>query len=186
MIPALTVLAWYKAGKGTAVLTLLGLFLIYGMGFWEQTMQTVALVLSSTVIALILGVPLGIWTAQNRIAAKIIRPVMDLMQTMPAFVYLIPAVLFFGLGPVPGAFATVIFAMPPVVRLTDLGIRQVPEDIVEATRSFGATSASYFQSTAAVGVADDYDGSESNDYDGIVYGGDCRNDLCRRFGGRSY
>ena len=126
MIPALTVLAWYKAGKGTAVLTLLGLFLIYGMGFWEQTMQTVALVLSSTVIALILGVPLGIWTAQNRIAAKIIRPVMDLMQTMPAFVYLIPAVLFFGLGPVPG--------------LTDLGIRQVPEDIVEATRSFGATS----------------------------------------------
>ena len=74
------------------------------MGFWEQTMQTVALVLSSTVIALILGVPLGIWTAQNRIAAKIIRPVMDLMRTMPAFVYLIPAVLFFGLGPVPGAF----------------------------------------------------------------------------------
>ena len=170
MIPALTVLAWYKAGKGTAVLTLLGLFLIYGMGFWEQTMQTVALVLSSTVIALILGVPLGIWTAQNRIAAKIIRPVMDLMQTMPAFVYLIPAVLFFGLGPVPGAFATVIFAMPPVVRLTDLGIRS---DFPPAT----------FQSTAAVGVADDYDGSESNDYDGIVYGGDCCNDLRRRFGG---
>ena len=92
MIAALTVLAWYKAGKGTAALTLLGLFLIYGMGFWEQTMQTVALVLSSTVIALILGVPLGIWTARNRVAAKIIRPVMDLMQTMPAFVYLIPAV----------------------------------------------------------------------------------------------
>ena len=125
MILALTVLAWFKAGKGTAVLTLLGLFLIYGMGFWEQTMQTVALVLSSTVIALVLGVPLGIWTARNHIAAKIIRPLMDLMQTMPAFVYLIPAVLF---------------AMPPVVRLTDLGIRQVPEDIVEATRSFGATS----------------------------------------------
>ncbi len=140
MILVLTVLAWFKAGKGTAVLTLLGLFLIYGMGFWEQTMQTVALVLSSTVIALVLGVPLGIWTARNHIAAKIIRPLMDLMQTMPAFVYLIPAVLFFGLGPVPGAFATVIFAMPPVVRLTDLGIRQVPEDIVEATRSFGATS----------------------------------------------
>ena len=120
MILALTVLAWFKAGKGTAVLTLLGLFLIYGMGFWEQTMQTVALVLSSTVIALVLGVPLGIWTARNHIAAKIIRPLMDLMQTMPAFVYLI--------------------AMPPGVRLTDLGIRQVPEDIVEATRSFGATS----------------------------------------------
>ena len=117
MIAGIAALAWWKAGKGTAVLTLLGLLLIWGMGFWVQTMQTVALVLSST-----------------------IRPVLDLMQTMPAFVYLIPAVLFFGLGPVPGAFATVIFAMPPVVRLTDLGIRQVPEDIVEATRSFGATS----------------------------------------------
>lgn len=81
-----------------------------------------------------------IWTARSDRADKIIHPVLDLMQTMPAFVYLIPAVLFFGLGPVPGAFATVIFAMPPVVRLTDLGIRQVPADIVEATRSFGATS----------------------------------------------
>ena len=99
MIAGIAALAWWKAGKGTAVLTLLGLLLIWGMGFWVQTMQTVALVLSSTIIALL-----------------------------------------FGLGPVPGAFATVIFAMPPVVRLTDLGIRQVPEDIVEATRSFGATS----------------------------------------------
>ena len=157
MIVGIVALAWWKAGKETAVLTLLGLLLIWGMGFWVQTMQTVALVLSSTIIALLFGVPLGIWTGRNDKAAKVIRPVLDLMQTMPAFVYLIPAVLFFGLGPVPGAFATVIFAMPPVVRLTDLGIRQVPEDIVEAdkqgiihfhdsdyfaqaTRSFGATS----------------------------------------------
>ena len=136
MIAAIAALAWWKAGKGTAVLTLLGLLLIWGMGFWVQTMQTVALVLSSTIIALLFGVPLGIWTGRNDKAAKVIRPLLDLMQTMPAFVYLIPAVLFFGLGPVPGAFATVIFAMPPVVRL----IRQVPDDIVEATRSFGATS----------------------------------------------
>ena len=134
MIAGIAALAWWKAGKGTAVLTLLGLLLIWGMGFWVQTMQTVALVLSSTIIALLLGVPLGIWTGRNDKAAKVIRPVLDLMQTMPAFVYLIPAVLFFGLGPVPGAFATVIFAMPPVVRLTDLGIRQVPEDIVEADK----------------------------------------------------
>ena len=123
MIAGIAALAWWKAGKGTAVLTLLGLLLIWGMGFWVQTMQTVALVLSSTIIALLFGVPLGIWTGRNDKAAKVIRPVLDL-----------------GLGPVPGAFATVIFAMPPVVRLTDLGIRQVPEDIVEATRSFGATS----------------------------------------------
>lgn len=120
-IVALAVLAWFKAGKGVAVFTLLGLLLIYGMGFWEETMQTLALVLSSTCLALLLGVPLGIWTANSDRCNKIMRPVLDFMQTMPAFVYLIPAVLFFGLGTVPGAFATIIFAMPPVVRLTGLG-----------------------------------------------------------------
>lgn len=134
-----TVLAWWKAGKGTAVFTLLGLLLVYGMGYWAETMQTLALVLSSTVLALLIGVPLGIWTASSERCDKVLRPILDFMQTMPAFVYLIPAVLFFGLGTVPGAFATIIFAMPPVVRLTGLGIRQVPKNIVEATRSFGAT-----------------------------------------------
>ena len=138
-IAVLAALAWFKSGKGTAVFTLLGLLLIYGMGFWEETMQTLALVLSSTCLALLLGVPLGIWTANSDRCNKIMRPVLDFMQTMPAFVYLIPAVLFFGLGTVPGAFATIIFAMPPVVRLTGLGIRQVPKNVVEASRSFGAT-----------------------------------------------
>ena len=109
------------------------------MGFWDSTMVTLALVLSSTIIALILGIPLGIWCAENKKTEKIVHPILDLMQTMPAFVYLIPAVLFFGLGNVPGAFATVIFAMPPVVRLTTLGVKQVPQDIIEASRSFGAT-----------------------------------------------
>ena len=138
-IAVLAILAWMKSGKGTAVFTVLGLLLIYGMGFWEETMQTLALVLSSTCLALLLGVPLGIWTANSNRCNKIMRPILDFMQTMPAFVYLIPAVLFFGLGTVPGAFATVIFAMPPVVRLTGLGIRQVPKNVVEASRSFGAT-----------------------------------------------
>lgn len=138
-IIVLTLLAWYKVGKGTAVFTLLGLGLIYGIGFWEATMQTLALVLSSTSIALLIGIPLGIWTAYNKFCNKLMRPILDFMQTMPAFVYLIPAVLFFGLGTVPGAFATIIFAMPPVVRLTGLGIRQVPDEVVEASLSFGAT-----------------------------------------------
>ena len=138
-ILALAVAAWMKAGRGTAIFTVLGLLLIYGMGFWEATMQTLALVLSSTCLALVVGVPLGIWTANSPRADKILRPILDLMQTMPAFVYLIPAVLFFGLGAVPGVFATIIFAMPPVVRLTGLGIRQVPKNVVEASRSFGAT-----------------------------------------------
>ena len=102
-------------------------------------MQTLALVLSSTIIALIIGLPLGIWSANSQRCDKILHPILDLMQTMPAFVYLIPAVLFFGLGTVPGAFATIIFATPPVVRLTSLGIKQVPKNVVEASRSFGAT-----------------------------------------------
>jgi ABC-type proline/glycine betaine transport system permease subunit len=115
-ILVLAALAWMKAGRGTAIFTALGLLLIYGMGFWEATMQTLALVFSSTCLALIVGVPLGVWTANSSRAEKILRPVLDLMQTMPAFVYLIPAVLFFGLGAVPGVFATIIFAMPPVFR----------------------------------------------------------------------
>ena len=138
-IAAMVLLVWAKAGRGVAVFTLLGLLLIYGMGFWEATMQTLALVLSSTCLALIVGVPIGVWTANSNRAEKVIHPILDLMQTMPAFVYLIPAVLFFGLGVVPGVFATIIFAMTPVIRLTGLGIRQVPKNVVEASRSFGAT-----------------------------------------------
>lgn len=136
----ISLLAWYKAGKGIAIFTFLGLGLIYGMGFWKATMETLALVLSSTSLALLFGIPLGIWTAYSDRCDKIARPILDFMQTMPAFVYLIPAVLFFGLGTVPGAFATIIFAMPPVVRLTGLGIRQVPREVVEASHSFGATN----------------------------------------------
>lgn len=140
VIALLAFLAWKRAGWGVGVMTLLGLGFIYGMGYWGQTMETLALVLVSAVIALLIGIPLGIWAAKSKTAGKVMRPLMDFMQTMPAFVYLIPAVLFFGLGKVPGVFATIIFAMPPAVRLTTLGIKQVPEDIVEATRSFGATS----------------------------------------------
>lgn len=140
IIAVFTGIAWWKSGKGVALTTVLGLTLIYLMGFWTETMETLALVLVATVTALVISVPLGIWAAKNKVAAKIIRPLLDLMQTMPAFVYLIPAVLFFSIGKVPGAFATIIFAMPPAVRLTTLGIDGVPKDIVEAARSFGATN----------------------------------------------
>jgi len=140
IIALFTALAWWKSGKGVALTTLLGLTLIYLMGFWIATMETLALVLVATLTALVMSVPLGVRAAKNKLAAKIIRPLLDLMQTMPAFVYLIPAVLFFSIGKVPGAFATIIFAMPPAVRLTTLGIDAVPKDIVEAARSFGATN----------------------------------------------
>lgn len=138
-ITLFALVAWKSAGKRTAAFTLLGLALIYLMGFWEETMQTLALIISSTIIALVIAVPLGIWSAKKQTAQRVIRPMLDLMQTMPAFVYLIPAVLFFSIGKLPGAFATIIFAMPPAVRLTALGIQQVPDDILEAARSLGAT-----------------------------------------------
>lgn len=138
-IVIIAAIAYKVAGKGTAIFSFLGFLLIDSMQLWEQTIQTLSLVLSSAFIALLLGIPLGILSSKADNIDRIIRPIMDFMQTMPAFVYLIPAVMFFDLGEVPGAVATVIFSMPPVVRLTNLGIRQVPKDVIEAAKSFGST-----------------------------------------------
>ncbi|AHF91317.1 glycine/betaine ABC transporter permease [Opitutaceae bacterium TAV5] len=132
-------IAWLVAGRGVAVFSLVGLILIFGMQLWEPTIESLALVLAATLFALLLGIPLGIAAARSRHVDQALRPFLDLMQTMPAFVYLIPAVIFFGLGEVPGAMATLIFSMPPAVRLTALGIRQVPQEIVEAAQAFGST-----------------------------------------------
>jgi glycine betaine/proline transport system permease protein len=122
-----------------AIFTAISFVLIVLTGFWEQTVVTLGLTFSATLISLLLGVPLGIWAARSERVATIIRPILDFMQTMPAFVYLIPAAMLFGLGRVPGIIATVIFAMPPAVRLTNLGIRQVNKEIIEAGQSFGCT-----------------------------------------------
>jgi glycine betaine/proline transport system permease protein len=116
---------------------LASLLVIRITGFWDQTMVTLALVFSATIISLVAGVPLGILCARNDRFNALLRPVLDFMQTMPAFVYLIPAAMVFGLGRVPGILATVVFAMPPVVRLTALGIRQVNSEQVEAGQAFG-------------------------------------------------
>jgi len=134
-----TALAWWLAKKGVAIFTFFGMLLIYYMGFWEVTMDTLALVITAVVIALVIGIPIGIWASKNDVVERVVRPILDFMQTLPAFVYLIPAVLFFQLGTVPGVIATLIFSLPPVVRLTNLGIRQVPKDIKEAALSFGST-----------------------------------------------
>lgn len=129
----------WKAGGGMAIFTVLGLLLLYFMGYWVETMQTIALILASALIALAIGIPLGIYASRHDRAEQIIRPVLDFMQTMPAFVYLIPAIILFSVGNVPGVVATIVFALPPAVRLTNLGIRNVPSDVVEASRAFGST-----------------------------------------------
>lgn len=136
--PAMTKKGFKKA-IGLAVFTVIGLFLLLWMDYWEETMQTLALVLASAFLALVIGIPVGIWAARNSKADQVIRPILDFMQTMPAFVYLIPAILFFSVGNVPGVVATVVFSLPPAVRLTSLGIRGVPEEVVEAAQSFGST-----------------------------------------------
>ena len=123
-----------------AIFTAISFVLIVLTGFWEQTVVTLGLTFSATLISLLLGIPLGIWAARSERVSATIRPVLDFMQTMPAFVYLIPAAMLFGLGRVPGIIATVIFAMPPAVRLTNLGIRQVNKEIIEAGQSFGCNA----------------------------------------------
>lgn len=116
-----------------------GLLLIESMDLWFQTMQSMATVIVATNVALLVGVPLGIWAAFNRVVLTIVTPLLDFMQTIPVFVYLLPTVLFFGIGPVPGVIATIVFAAPPAVRLTQLGIRQVDPETVEASTAFGAS-----------------------------------------------
>jgi len=137
---SLLALGWQRPRAwGLALFSLFGLGLVWDLHLWHALIQTLALVLAAELLILIVGIPLGIFAAQSHLAEKILRPILDVMQTMPAFVYLVPAVIFFGLGLVPGVIATTIFALPPLVRLTALGIRQVPAELVEATESFGAT-----------------------------------------------
>ncbi|WP_139996145.1 ABC transporter permease [Paenibacillus paridis] len=141
LILLFTVLAWYIGKWRMALFTLIGLLIIENLGLWSQTMQTLALVLTSAFISVLIGVPVGILCARKNGIQKIVTPVLDFMQTMPAFVYLLPAVTFFSLGVVPGVISSIIFAIPPTIRLTNLGIRQVPEELVEAADAFGSTPA---------------------------------------------
>jgi glycine betaine/proline transport system permease protein len=130
--------AW-KAGGGMFIFTILGLLLLHVMGYWQETMQTIALILVSALIALAIGIPVGVYASRNDAFDKIVRPILDFMQTLPPFVYLIPAIIFFSVGNVPGVVATIVFSLPPAVRLTNLGIRNVQQDVVEASKAFGCT-----------------------------------------------
>jgi glycine betaine/proline transport system permease protein len=122
-----------------SVAMMIAMWFIGTLGLWEQAMQTVAILLVSVGIAIVVGVPLGVVSARSNITRTVLNPVLDLMQTIPSFVYLIPAAMLFGLGKVPAILATVIYATPPLIRLTDLGIRLVDTEVIEASRAFGAT-----------------------------------------------
>ncbi len=139
MIAILALIAWIFRSWQLALFSAVLFLLSLSMEQWETTMQTMALVIVSTLVAVIIAIPVGILASQSSVVSAIVRPIMDFMQTMPAFVYLIPAVLFFSIGVVPGLFSTIIFAMPPAVRMTELGIRQVDSETVEAGHAFGAS-----------------------------------------------
>ncbi|MCJ8008057.1 ABC transporter permease [Lederbergia wuyishanensis] len=132
--------AWWISNKKVALFSLIGFLIIDYLGYWSPMLQMLALVVTSVGISIVIGVPIGIWASQKESVSRIVTPILDFMQTMPAFVYLLPAIFFFNIGVVPGIVASVIFSMPPTIRLTSLGIRQVPEDLIEATEAFGSTT----------------------------------------------
>jgi glycine betaine/proline transport system permease protein len=139
MVALLGLIAWQCAGRAIAIGGVISLLLIAMLGIWPEAMVTLSLVMTSLVFCLLIGLPLGIALAASDRANRIMRPVLDAMQTTPAFVYLVPVVMLFGIGNVPGVIVTIVFALPPLVRLTTLGIRQVRPDLIEAARSYGAS-----------------------------------------------
>lgn len=139
VILATGAVAWAAGGRDVAYIGIFGMFAIGLLGLWDLTMTTLAMLLTSMAFCVAVGIPVGIWAARNDRVNEIVRGVLDAMQTIHPFVYLVPIVVLFGIGKVPGTIATIIFALPPMVRLTNLGIRQVPEDVVEASRSFGSS-----------------------------------------------
>ncbi|WP_273843476.1 ABC transporter permease [Rubrobacter calidifluminis] len=139
MVLIFMAIALWLGGWRVMLLTLIGFGLILGMNLWDDAMTTLALVIASTAVALLIGIPVGILSAQYRTVETIVRPILDFMQTLPAFVYLVPAIILLGLGNAPGLLSVVIFAMPPAVRLTLLGLQQVPKETIEAAKAFGST-----------------------------------------------
>ncbi|MBM9512051.1 proline/glycine betaine ABC transporter permease [Desulfogranum marinum] len=140
IIAVMAFIAWRTSGIRLSIFTVAALVFIGLLGFWEDTMITLAMVFSSVVFCTIVGIPLGIYSGKNDKFESFMRPILDGMQTTPAFVYLVPIVMLFSIGNVAGVLATIVFALPPIVRLTALGIRQVHPELVEAALAFGATS----------------------------------------------
>ncbi|MGO1418362.1 MAG: ABC transporter permease [Candidatus Corynebacterium faecigallinarum] len=139
MLVVFAVIAWAAGSWKVALVSVLGFYLVRGVNMWTQTMETLAMVFVAVLIAVIISVPLGIWAAKSPTVSAIVKPLLDFMQAMPALAYLVPIIVIFGIGVVPGMIATLIFCLPPGVRFTELGIRQVDQETVEAGQAFGAT-----------------------------------------------
>ncbi len=141
IIIAVALLAWYAIRRWWAAPVMASFLVLIGsFGYWDLSMMTLALVIAAVILSLAIGIPTGILMARSDHVARLLRPILDAMQTMPSFVYLIPALMFFGMGKVPAVFATIIYAAPPVIRLTNVGIRGVSVSVIEAARAFGASS----------------------------------------------
>jgi glycine betaine/proline transport system permease protein len=139
MLAILGILAWRMAGGGVAIFTAISLVILEAVGVWAETMTTLAMILTAVFFCAVIGIPLGIIAAGSDRFERTLRPILDIMQTIPPFVYLVPIVMLFGVGMVPGVIATIIFALPPIIRLTNLGLRQVQSELVEAGYAFGST-----------------------------------------------
>jgi glycine betaine/proline transport system permease protein len=140
VVAIIAALVWaWRRSPGLVAFVVLSFLFIINQGYWKETTETLTLVLTACILCMGVGVPLGIWAAHNRRAYAVMRPILDLMQTLPTFVYLIPAIVFFGIGMVPGLIATAIFVVPAPIRLTHLGISSTPQSLIEAAEAFGAT-----------------------------------------------
>lgn len=139
VVIGIATVAWWVANWRLSLSVTGGMVLIGILGLWDLAMQTLALIVAATLLAVAIGIPVGIAMARNDRLERIIRPILDMMQTMPSFVYLIPAVMLIGIGKVPALLATFVYAVPPVIRLTNLGIREVATDVLEAGQAFGST-----------------------------------------------
>lgn len=140
IIIGIFLIAWKLAGWKVGIFGAVTFLLVGFLGFWQEAMTTIAMVICAVFFCTVVGIPLGVIAARSDRFASFIRPILDAMQTTPAFVYLVPVVMLFSIGTVAGVIATIIFGMPPIIRLTNLGIRQVPSDVVEAARAFGSTA----------------------------------------------
>jgi glycine betaine/proline transport system permease protein len=136
-IGAVALASWLLVSFRMGLFSAASLLLLATFGLWESTVETMALIIVTVTLSILIAVPLGVWASQSDRLDAVLRPILDAMQTMPSFVYLVPAIAFFSLGDTPAVFATLIYAVPPAVRLTNLGIRQLPEETLEAADSFG-------------------------------------------------